>query len=220
MNKLLVLPKETVENSLKTIEGLIAKISMEIPMLTSSINKAISKYGKAEKENAYHAVNVPLLIRISLIDILILYKHFLSTKSTIEQNLFARLIYAQLYEFIEDVPEILGGQYRQHLVKMPLGKLLIEDLNKVTKIINGFKKNNHEKFQHIRNNISSHKHKDGILQIELMDVLDFNFVMVAYMQLVPFIVEYYQFENRIEKVRNITINQKGKQYSRYKGRSN
>lgn len=209
MNKLLVLREETIKQSLKTIEGLIAKISMQISMIRQSITKAVSKYEKKEKENAYHAINVPLLIRISIVDILILYKHFLSTKSTIEQNLFARLIYAQLYEFIEDVPEILGGQYRTHLAKMPLGKLLIEDLKKVTKIINAFKKKNHSKFQHIRNNISSHKHKDGMVQVELMEILDFNFVMVAYMQLIPFITEYFSFEEKIERLYNIATISKG-----------
>jgi hypothetical protein len=112
MNVLNDMSEDEKKNFIDVYNQLINKLTLEIPAWKLSLDKAITKHTKADTL-AYHSANVPILIRLSILDILILFKQILSTNSDTEQNLFARLICAQLYEFLENVPKIFGKKYRE-----------------------------------------------------------------------------------------------------------
>lgn len=194
MNKLLVIDNDTKENSIKVIQKLLDRYFVEIPMATKSLKTKIEKHSKSHE--AYLPSNLFLLMRLFFVDILMLCKYFLSVNNVDEQNLFARLFYAQLYEFIEKVPKILGKKYRAYLETLPFGSVLLDELSKLIRVVNGYKTKNHEKFKLIRHNISSHKDIDGVLQVDLISVLDFNWVIVAYKDFIPIIVQFHDYEDK------------------------
>lgn len=70
---------------LETTRKLIEKIEKEIPML----RKSITGVPNAEMANeiSYHFASVPLLLRMSMLDVCMLFKLYLESSSTTEQNL-------------------------------------------------------------------------------------------------------------------------------------
>ncbi len=185
---------EDKESLVSTTQGLIDKINKEIPILKKSITEVPN--ANLANEISYHFASVPLLLRLSMLDICILFKLFLESDSDTEQNLMIRLICGQLYEFSEDVPTMFGKKYRDLLSNFPEIDNLTNTLNK--NVIREFqicKQRNVDFLKIIRHNVSHHKDIDALWQHYLINDIDFNWGIKAYMDFVHwFVGNYSDFE--------------------------
>ncbi len=184
-------------------EILIKKFSSEIPMF----EKSITEFSLEDPidEHSYHFINVPLLLRLALLDLCILFKHYSNTTSETEQNLFARLICGQLYEFTEDVPKLFGKKYRKSLSDLPEADKFTSELNLVIKIFIERSNKYKDTLKTIRHNISHHRDIDGVLQVKLIEQLDFKFVTDAYIDLTQWFTIYFaKHENELFKMASKT----------------
>jgi len=127
MKPTIKLEEQTKENLLKTTIALIEKISKEIHMLKKSITEAPN--ADLANETSYHFASTPLLLRLALSDLCVLFKLYLESNYESEKNTLVRLICGQLYEFTEDVQEILGKKYRELLKRFPNSEELTRILN-------------------------------------------------------------------------------------------
>ena len=179
--------KDSIVN---TTQGLIDKINNEIPMLRKSITEVPN--GNLATEISYHFASVPLLLRLSLLDLCILFKLFLESKSDTEQNVLIRLICGQLYEFSEDVPTMFGKKYRELLSGFPDSENLTNALNRnVIKEFQNTKQRHSDFLKVIRHNVSHHKDIDALWQYYLINDIDFNWGIKAYMDFVQWYVSNY-----------------------------
>jgi hypothetical protein len=179
-------------------ETLIKKFSSEIPMF----EKSITGFSLEEPmdEHSYHFINVPLLLRLALLDLCILFKYYSNSTSETDQNLFARLICGQLYEFTEDVPRLFGKKYRILLLDLPEADKWTSELNSVIKTFIERSNKYKDKLKTIRHNISHHRDVDGVLQVKLIEQLDLKFVTDAYMDLTEWFTIYFtKLENEMIK---------------------
>ena len=90
----------------------IERCNADIPMIRNSISKANTKW--PENTSGYFVSNIPLRLRLAIVDMSILFINIFTSKSEHTRNLNARLVSAQLYEFLEDVPKMFGKKYRKH----------------------------------------------------------------------------------------------------------
>jgi hypothetical protein len=181
---------------IKTMENLIRKINRETSMLKNSISESPNAH--LSNEVSYHFASVPLLLRLSMLDLCILFKLHLKSNSVVEQNVLIRLICGHLYEFIEDVPTLFGKKYRKLLSRFPHSETLLNDLNdNVIKEFNYIKKNHTDFLKIIRHNVSHHKDIDALKQYYLINEIDFNWGIKAFMDIIQWYVAYSKFELRI-----------------------
>jgi uncharacterized protein YdiU (UPF0061 family) len=193
-------PNKSKEELLKllkeTIEGIIINLEREIPSYKTKLAATVSK----EKDNdlVYHYANVPLLLRLSMFDLAILFKYFIEAKTDTVANLFSRLMCSHLYEFIEDTPSILGKKYREVITNLNNSEL-VSELNQLLKYLNETKKSHRIFLKTIRNNISSHKDSDGLLQAKLMDEMTIEEPYMAFMEISRTFGLYIDFEDNLIK---------------------
>lgn len=197
MKPTIAFQREQKESLIKTTESLIDKINKEIPMLKKSIIEVPNAHMATEV--SYHFASVPLLLRLSMLDLCILFKLYLGSSSHTEQNMLIRLICGQLYEFTEDVPVLFGKKYRELLSGFPNSEALIDDLNKqIIKEFNIAKSRHVDFLKTIRNNVSHHKDIDALWQYYLINDIDFNWGIKAYVDFIQwYATQYSDFESRL-----------------------
>lgn len=197
MKQTVKLETQAEKNLLETTTKLIEKIDSEIPML----RKSITDVPNAEKANeiSYHFASVPLLLRLSILDVCILFKLYLESDSITQQNLLLRLLSGQLYEFVEDVPELFGKKYRFLLSQFTNSEELTNLLNHdVIKEFNILKMRHSDFLKLIRHNVAHHKDIDALWQYHLINEIDFNWAIKAYMDFVGwYVANFCDFELKL-----------------------
>ncbi|WP_035645941.1 hypothetical protein [Flavobacterium sp. ASV13] len=185
---------------LKTTKKLIKKISLEIPMLRKSITGVHNV--EMATEISYHFSSVPLLLRLSILDVCVLFKLYLESNSETEQNLLLRLLCGQLYEFVEDVPELFGKKYRLLLSQFPNAEEITKALNyDIIKELNMIKSRHSEFLKLIRHNVAHHKDTDALWQYYLINEIDFNWAVKAYIDIVKwYMVSFSEFELKLIEI--------------------
>lgn len=185
---------------LETTRKLIEKIEKEIPML----RKSITGVPNAEMANeiSYHFASVPLLLRMSMLDVCMLFKLYLESSSTTEQNLLLRLISGQLYEFSEDVPGLFGKKFRHILSQFSDLDELMKSFNQdVIKEFHILKQRHADFLKLIRHNVAHHKDVDALWQYYLINEIDFNWAIKAYIDFVQwYVVNFSDFELKLIEI--------------------
>jgi hypothetical protein len=182
---------------ISTTDSLIRKFDKEIPMLRKSLTGVHNV--EMANEISFHFASSPLLLRLSLIDLCILFKLFLSNKSVAEKNTLLRIISGQLYEFSEDVQEIFGKKYRKLLNRIESSENLVDLFNNnVIKEFHQIKKKHSDFLKIIRHNVSHHKDLDALFQYYLINDIDFNWAIKAYSDYVDwYVTSYSDFELKL-----------------------
>jgi hypothetical protein len=118
-----------------------------------------------------------------MLDITILFKQVFKAEAEVEQNLYARLLCGQLFEFAEDVPEMLGKNFRNTISKIPQHEVLMSELNRLMKEFHSKKVKFSSVIKNVRHNVSSHKDIDGLKQIYFIQELDFQTIIYAFLEI-------------------------------------
>lgn len=88
------------------------------------------------------------------------------------QQFAARGMAVLLYEAAEDIPAVLGKDYRQALRDLGLGDSWLKELNRSAAGFNAFK-NKHANFlKTVRNYAGAHKEKNALAQLAVLETLD------------------------------------------------
>ncbi|HTK19907.1 MAG TPA: hypothetical protein VL442_10355 [Mucilaginibacter sp.] len=174
----------------------IEKCNADIPMIRSSISKANRKW--PENTNGYFVSNIPLRLRLAIVDMSALFINIFTSKSEHVRNLNARLVSAQLYEFLEDVPKMFGKRYRKHYSTAPKFINIDEQVNVMMKSFNITRAKYHTFLKEIRNNVASHRDEDGMQQAGIIDVIDPLHIASIFMQITNwYFVDYIPYELRM-----------------------
>lgn len=200
MKQTIQLDKQGEKSLLETTKKLIDKIDKEIPLLRKSITDVPN--AEIANEISYHFASVPLLLRLSILDVSILFKLYLESDSTTQQNLLLRLLSGQLYEFVEDVPELFGKKYRLLLSQFTNSEELTNLFNyNVIKEFNILKIRHSEFLKLIRHNVAHHKDTDALWQYYLINEIDFNWAIKAYVDFVQwYVTNFSDFELKLIEI--------------------
>lgn len=88
------------------------------------------------------------------------------------QQFAARGMAVLLYEVAEDIPAVLGKDYRQALRDLGLGNSWLQALNKSTASFNKFKDEHATFLKTVRNYVGAHKEKNALAQLAVLEKLD------------------------------------------------
>jgi hypothetical protein len=88
------------------------------------------------------------------------------------QQFAARGMAVLLYEAAEDIPVVLGREYRQALKDLGLGESWLDALNKSTAEFNAFKQQHAKFLKMIRNYAGAHKEKNALAQLAVLESLN------------------------------------------------
>lgn len=183
--------KEWEEAQNKIIQNLL----LEIDLYKSSIFKAENIFGKDGEVSEF--VNAMPFVRLSFMDITILFRDCNNAKSDWELKLYSRLLCLCIYEFLESVGKLFSNKYRKKLSSWPDSETLVQDLKELTKHYNNLKEEIKDYVKEIRNNTIAHRDKDAIKQILLIDSLDVHKIKYATIEIHNWYSKYRDFEEKM-----------------------
>lgn len=175
---------------LSDIDVIILALKEEVEMFSKAIPIIELKYGK-HAEAAEISTIFPFL-DLSMLDIFILHKQYLSTKDGMEKNFICRTAAHHMYEFLEDCSKVLGNQMNQLIQNLNDDEINFE-LKALRKSFNELKKELHIPLKKVRHNVSGHKDRDIRNQLKIsnaINIIDFqkNFLlfMIFFFELIKF----------------------------------
>lgn len=146
-----------------------------LPALEQTIQSIRQACARSDKLGVFHyrrIYNVCLYVLVLDRDMAVLRLDFVSAKDSWRRKFAARQIAVALYEACNDLPDLVGKDYRATLGTLPGADGLLAELNSVSKSINQFKAEKREALAQIRNYIGAHRDKDAVRQLEEIDRLD------------------------------------------------
>ena len=167
-----------ISTIISNINKAILEIKEEVDLFSKAVDQIELKYGK-HSEAAEVATIFPFL-NLSMLDILVLHKQYLSTTDLIEKNFICRTAAQHMYEFLEDGSKALGKQIN-FLGKLNNAQISLE-LKGLRKSFNELKSELHQPLKKLRHNVSGHKDRDIRNQLALsnsINIIDFqkNFIL-------------------------------------------
>ncbi|MDB6122068.1 MAG: hypothetical protein JWQ71_1061 [Pedosphaera sp.] len=127
------------------------------------------KNGLTEYEQLY---NIAIYIFLSNHDLTVLQLKLTTEGNPRIQSMYERQIVVLLYESLDDIPVMLGKDFRKNLLKLKEGASLIVELDKITKAISKFKQSHERDLKEIRNVIGAHFDKDVDKYLRVLEKLD------------------------------------------------
>lgn len=155
--------------------------------LEHAIATVKNSYDSADKKGMEHYTciyNAALFTLLLEQDFAILKNDALMSVSNLRKNFVARQMAVFLYEASQDLPSVLGKDFRASLIKVGLKEDGFAELNAVTKTLNNFKTKHSDFLQEIRNYAGAHRDHDALRQIEIIEKIDL-------MQLMTIAGDYY-----------------------------
>lgn len=116
--------------------------------------------------------NVSLYVLNIEHDISILRNDALFAVRPWKKNFIARQIAALIYEASQDIPELLGKDFRATLDSLSLSDEDWKIFNQITKRFSDFKASHRIVLKEVRNFVSSHRDKSAINQFKVLDKID------------------------------------------------
>lgn len=116
--------------------------------------------------------NVALYVAIAEQDLATYSEALVFARSEWHRKFHARGLAVLLFEVAEDLPELLGKQYRQWLKDLKAPEIYLERLNGIGKSINTFRKAHEPFLARVRNYVGAHRDHDAYTQFEVLEKLD------------------------------------------------
>ena len=90
----------------------------------------------------------------------------------LEKKYVARQLAVLLYEASNDLPNLLGKEFRGSLKTLLLSGEDLTEFNRITKNLNQFKKSNRLLLNELRNFVGAHRDNDAGKQLEIIEKID------------------------------------------------
>lgn len=142
------------------ISNISEEIEIGIKVYDSVKNNIYQINSDVMKEELLSFLNFKIFISINVLDIGVLSMSMNKAKYSIEQNLYARLLSIQIYEFINDYSKFNFKNISSFLEKEPQLKLKERFYNYRKSILNFYEKNGIY-YSEIRNSCGAHKNKNA-----------------------------------------------------------
>jgi hypothetical protein len=136
-----------------------------------SVRNLVEKSGTLFSHNR-RIHNVSLYVLILDQDISMLTADMVLAVGQQRRIFIARNLAVLLYEASQDLPDLLGRDYRESLRTLAISNEWFDELNEASKKLNRFKDEHREFLGRIRNLIGAHRDKDAITQLEVMETLE------------------------------------------------
>ncbi|WP_295715472.1 hypothetical protein [Mucilaginibacter sp.] len=188
--------KKEYKRLLNIVYSAIERCNNDIPLIKNSISKAHKKW--PENAEGYFVGNIPLRLRLSVVDMSTLFITVLGSDSESVRNLTSRLVCGQLYEFLEDVPKMFGKRYRKQHSHAPKWMKLDEQISTMMRSFNETKTKYHTYLKEIRNNVASHRDDDGMKQADIIDSIDPIYIASIFVKITGwYFTDYLPYELRV-----------------------
>jgi len=155
--------------------------------------------------------NVGLFVVLADRDIFGFNESMFFARSEWHRQFHARGLAVLLYELSEDLPQLLGKEYREALKELGIGEIWFKELNAIGKKLSTFRNKNKDFLYEVRNYVGAHRHQDAVMQLDAMmkiDTLDIYKIAVELNEPINELVSFYglllkYMHNTIVKIRYI-----------------
>jgi hypothetical protein len=112
--------------------------------------------------------NILLYLLLAYRDFWVLTMGYDRTHDPCHRGFYLRQFALLIYEITNDLPELLGRDFRERMKRLPDGVNPLSELDPLTKEVNRLRKNNEKNLYLIRNCVSAHRDNDAIRQWEVL----------------------------------------------------
>ena len=158
------------------LRGFWKREKARIPELQKTIDTIKREHQRASDANLEHFAqfyNVVLFILVMDYDVSVLSQYYVKAYTRYwEKKFVARQMAILLYEASEDIPQLLGGDFRASLKTIPLWNEAEKELNKISKELNRFKRSHSEMLKELRNFVTVHRDHNTVKQMDIIDNLN------------------------------------------------
>ncbi len=116
--------------------------------------------------------NVTLYVAVLDYDIAIISRYYSAAYRTWEKKFAARQLAVLLYEASEDLPQLLGKDFRTTLRELPLWNEAVDELNAISSQLHAFDQANHTLLKQLRLFVGAHRDRDAGKQMEVIENID------------------------------------------------
>lgn len=116
-------------------------------------------------------------LNITGYDLKIIGRELFFSTNEWQKRYFSRQACLLIYELTNDIPSLLGRNFRSELNKLSDASTLAMELNSITKSISDYKKDNNERLKNIRNFSVAHRDKDIFEQLSVIESIQWNEVI-------------------------------------------
>ena len=173
--------------------------SKRINQLEETIGTIREQHKNAKDKGMEHyerIYNVSLYLLIFEYDIAILKNDALFSVRRWKKGFVARQMAILLYEASQDIPNLLGKDFRTSLIEIRVTEDELKEFNAITKALNKFKNEHKDILKKLRNFAGAHRDKDAAKQLEVIEEVDLLGVMElagdfykAIRNLIPFMIK-------------------------------
>ncbi len=146
-----------------------------LPSREKVISMIHSKHKEAKERGLLHyerIYNVSLYVFVLDYDIAVISRHYAVAYRTWEKRFTARQLAVILYESAEDLPQLLGKEFRTTLRALPLWNNADEELKVISGKLNTFLRSNHRLLKQLRSFAGAHRDRDAGKQMEVIENID------------------------------------------------
>lgn len=161
---IIVVPYNRIKHLIKEAKR-IRQLELTIETIRQQHQNAVDK-GMVHYAAIY---NVSLYLLIFEYDIAILKNDALFSIRRWKKGFVARQLAVLLYEASQDLPKLLGKDFRSTLREVGISKSELEKFDAISKSINQFKNDHRKILQKLRNYSGAHRHNDAATQLNVIE---------------------------------------------------
>jgi hypothetical protein len=136
--------------------------------LKATLKSRCEEATRSNLSTYYEIYNVGLFVALLEQDISAYSEAIFFARSEWHRQFFARSLALLLYEATQDLPQLLGKNYRALLKDLELGFKWLDTLNHIHSKLSTFSKSHRPFLWKIRNYVSAHRDHNALLQLEIM----------------------------------------------------
>lgn len=155
----------------RTRKNLTAKLDA-IESLTETLNEQREFAVTSASPHYVRVYDASLFIALLANDILISRGDQLIEHIPVKKNYYSRQLCLLLFEAIEDLPSVLGKDFRKALLAIPVDAGLVDELNQITKKLARLSHNYSADLKKIRTVAGAHRDHDASLQLSVIKTID------------------------------------------------
>ena len=141
--------------------------------LIATLRARCEEAKRADSKTYLGLYNTGLFIALLNRDMVTYDESIFFARSEWHRQFHARNLAVLLYETAEDLPQMLGKQYRSWLTDIGLDQNWLDSLGAITTKLAQFKSNHSAFLKDVRNYVGAHREHDSLAQINVLDSLNY-----------------------------------------------